>query len=213
MSDKHHRLSGLYAITGHSQLDSASLIRQTKTALEAGLRLLQYRDKSGDNDKRLREAMALRQLCQQYGATLIINDDIELAGAVGAHGVHLGQHDATLEQARQQLGANALIGISCYDSLERAQQAQRQGADYIAFGSFYPSPTKPDAKRAHPKLLQQWRNQPLPVCAIGGITPDNAPALIDSGADMLAVISALWHSNDIAATVSAFLARISHRVA
>ncbi len=154
--------------------------------------LIQYRDKSTDDQRRRHEAGALRELCVQYGAALIINDDLDLALAVGADGVHLGRDDAEPALARQMLGVQAVIGVSCYASLERAHWAQAQGADYVAFGSFYPSPTKPQAAQATLALLHRARAElRLPLVAIGGIRPAHVPALITAGADLVAVISGL----------------------
>ena len=197
-----NRLRGLYAITGQHRGDR--LLSDVEQALRAGLRLLQYRNKSGDPDQQRTETQRLRALCDRYHATLIINDDAALAAAIGADGVHLGRNDGDIAAARRLLGPQALIGVSCYNDPQRARQAQRQGADYIAFGSFYPSPTKPDAVRAEPQLLETWRAQPTPACAIGGITLDNAPRLIQSGASMIAVISSLWRSGDIAKAAASF---------
>lgn len=162
--------------------------------------LIQYRDKSTDDRRRRNEAGALRELCAQYGAALIINDDVDLARAVGANGVHLGRDDAEPVQARRMLGEQAIIGVSCYASLERAWWAQAQGADYVAFGSFHPSPTKPQAARATLTLLQQARaGLRLPLVAIGGILPAHVPALIAAGADLVAVISGLQQGDAEAA--------------
>ncbi len=173
------------------------LFKQVESALDAGLRILQYRNKSTDANLLLAQAKTLRELCHQYGAQLIINDNIELAKTIRADGVHLGRDDAGIALARQQLGEQAIVGVSCYNSLPLALDAQRQGASYIAFGSFFASPTKPEAAPATPDLLENWRKQPTSACAIGGITIDNAGKLIHHGANMLAVISDLWRSENI----------------
>lgn len=162
------------------------------------MRILQYRNKTGTAKTRLKQARTLLNLCHQYDALLIINDDIELAKTTRADGVHLGRNDASIQLAREQLGQQAIIGVSCYDSLQLALDAQNQGASYVAFGSFYLSPTKPEAIPAAIELLQNWQQQPTPACAIGGITTKNAATLIQHGADMLAVISGLWRNEDIA---------------
>ena len=202
MSDS--RLSGLYAITDRALMQDA-LLRQAEQALLGGAQLIQYRDKTVNSDRRHQEATALRQLCQHHQALFIINDDIELALAVDADGVHIGQKDTTLALARQQLGNEKIIGISCNNRFELAQQAQAGGADYIAFGRFYPSATKPDAPQAAISLLQQARQQlAVPVVAIGGITLENAPSLLEAGADMLAVIQGLFNQPDIQHTAAAF---------
>ena len=198
-------LHGLYAITDSSLDDDNTLGDAVEQALRGGARLLQYRDKSDDCGKRLRQANLLKTLCAQHDALLIINDDVELAKQSRADGVHLGQDDASLEQARAVLGKRSIVGISCYNRLALARQAQQQGADYVAFGAFYPSPTKPDAAVATLDLLQQARAElTVPACAIGGITVDNAPALVKAGADMLAVISGVFRQPDIKRAASQF---------
>ncbi len=187
---------GLYAITDGPRADLLGAVRQ---ALEGGARLLQYRDKTADAPRRLDEAHALRALCRTHGAALIVNDDVALAAAVGADGVHLGREDGELAAARATLGERAIIGVSCYNSLERARALAGAGADYLAFGAFFPSPTKPHAPRATPELLRQAAALGRPLVAIGGITPDNAPSLVAAGADYLAVISALFRADDVRA--------------
>jgi thiamine-phosphate pyrophosphorylase len=184
---------GLYAITDGPRADLLDVVSQ---ALAGGARWLQYRDKSTDTARRYAEATALRQLCRYHGASLIINDDVALALAVGADGVHLGGNDDDPAAARHALGERAIIGVSCYDSLQRAQAAARVGANYVAFGAFFPSPTKPFAPRATIDLLRQSAALGLPRVAIGGITPDNGASLVDAGADYLAVISAVFGATD-----------------
>lgn len=198
-------LHGLYAITDSSLDDDNTLREAVEQALQGGARLLQYRDKSDDHGKRRRQASLLKTLCAQYDALLIINDDVDLAKQCRADGVHLGRDDASVAQARAVLGDGGIIGVSCYNQLALARRAQQQGADYVAFGAFYPSPTKPDAAVATLDLLQQARAElAVPVCAIGGITVDNAPALVEAGADMLAVISGVFRQPDIAHAASQF---------
>ena len=194
-----HRLKGLYGVTDSQlQPDDRILMGTVEHALMGGMKVLQYRDKSLDEAKRLRQAGALKVLCHQYQALLIINDDIELALAVEADGVHLGQQDDSLAKARKRLGSYAIIGISCEGSLEQAKAAVEQGADYIAFGRFFPSRTKPDAKPADITILPEAKAMfDLPVVAIGGITVDNAPDIIKAGADMVAVIHNLFSAQDI----------------
>jgi thiamine-phosphate pyrophosphorylase len=185
---------GLYAITDGSRPDLLEVVTQ---ALAGGARLLQYRDKSDDSMRRYGEAAALRQLCDAYNVPLIINDDIALAQAVAADGVHLGREDADLAAARTVLGPDAIIGVSCYDSLPEAKKAATAGASYVAFGAFFPSPTKPLAPRASIELLRQSAALDVPRVAIGGITPDNAGSLVEAGADYLAVISAVFGAADV----------------
>ncbi len=191
-------LHGLYAITDSHLTPDSTLLEQVEAALKGGARVVQYRDKSTDQRKRLRQAKTLVALCQQYGRPLLINDDPQLALACGADGVHLGQSDAGLTEARILLGQQAIIGITCHDSIELAQQAQQQGADYVAFGAFFASASKPDVSPAPLSLLQQARGRlRLPLVAIGGISVDNAPQLISQGADMVAVIQDLFAASDI----------------
>ncbi|MFG0672290.1 thiamine phosphate synthase [Pseudomonas sp. xss_1] len=184
-------LRGLYAITD-SQLLAGRFLSHVEAALEGGVCLLQYRDKSDDAARRLREAQALQQLCERYGTQLIINDDAELARHLGV-GVHLGQTDGPLTPARALLGSAAIIGSTCHASLDLAAQAAREGASYVAFGRFFTSSTKPGAPAADIRLLAQARAQVnLPIAAIGGVTLDNAAALVHHGADLLAVIHGLF---------------------
>ncbi|HKR75232.1 MAG TPA: thiamine phosphate synthase [Rhodanobacter sp.] len=199
----HSRLAGrgLYAITDGPRANLPDVVTQ---ALIGGARVLQYRDKTADTARRHAEALALRQLCNAHAVPLIINDDVALAVAVDAAGVHLGRDDDDVAAARAVLGAGAIIGVSCYDSLARARAAAAAGADYIAFGAFFPSPTKPDAVRASPELLRQSAALGLPRVAIGGITPDNAPSLVEAGADLLAVISAVFGATDVHAAAQRF---------
>ncbi len=199
------RLRGLYAITPNQLGTGIDLSAAVALALRGGAQLIQYRDKSTDLRRRLEQAAALRTLCRAAGVPLIINDDIELARLVGADGVHLGRDDADPAAARARLGPQALIGVSCYAAYARAEAARRAGADYVAFGSFFPSPTKPLAVRAGTELLRLARRElGLPVVAIGGITSENGRALVNAGADMLAVISAVFDRPDIAAAARAF---------
>ncbi|MBV4505438.1 thiamine phosphate synthase [Pseudomonas sp. BW13M1] len=184
-------LRGLYAITD-SQLLAGRFLSHVEAALEGGVCLLQYRDKSDDAGRRLREAEALAKLCERYGTQLIINDDAELAARLGV-GVHLGQTDGPLTPARALLGRQAIIGSTCHASLDLAQQAASEGASYVAFGRFFNSVTKPGAPAASVELLEQARAQvKLPIAVIGGITLDNAAPLVAHGADLLAVIHGLF---------------------
>lgn len=191
-------LRGLYAITDSQLLAGGRLLPYVEAALAGGARLLQYRDKSEDAGRRLREAEALRELCLRHGAQLIINDDLELATKLGV-GVHLGQEDGSLAAARALLGRAPIVGATCHASLALAEQARQEGASYIAFGRFFNSQTKPGAPAASPELLEQARTQfRLPIVAIGGVTLDNAPQLIASGASMVAVIHALFAADSAA---------------
>jgi len=188
-------MRGLYAITPDIA-DTELLVRKVEEALKAGVAMLQYRNKIISKDKRLLQAKELAPLARGYGVPLIVNDDVEIALAVGANGAHLGKEDGDVSGARVKL-AGKILGASCYDDLEKARTAVRAGADYVAFGSVFPSPTKPGAVRAPLSLFQSPLG--VPLCAIGGITLENAPALIAAGASLLAVITDLFDAPDIAA--------------
>ena len=191
-------LRGLYAITDSQLLGGGRLLAHVEAALKGGARLLQYRDKSSDEARRLREAEALRELCMRHGAQLIINDDAELAARLGV-GLHLGQEDGSLSAARALLGRKALIGATCHASLELAERAAAEGASYVAFGRFFDSNTKPGAPTASVDLLTEARRRiGLPIVAIGGVTVTNAPDLIARGADMVAVVHALFGTPEAA---------------
>ena len=193
-------MRGLYAITPDTA-DTEELLRKVEPALKAGVAMLQYRNKVISKDKRLLQAKALAPLARGYGVPFIVNDDVEIALAVGANGAHLGKDDGNLAAARGQL-AGRILGISCYNDPEKARAAVGAGADYVAFGSVFPSPTKPDAVRAPLSLFQHKLG--IPLCAIGGITLENAPTLIAAGASLLAVITDLFDAPDIAARAAAY---------
>lgn len=202
------RLRGLYAVTDRELARDRPLPAMVRDALAGGARLVQYRDKTTDHERRLAEARSLVALCRAAGALLIVNDDVELAVACNADGVHVGRDDAAVAAARERLGTDRLIGVSCYDRYDLAVAAQKAGADYVAFGSLFPSGTKPGAVRADASLLERARRElDLPVVAIGGITPENGGALVRAGADMLAVITAVFGAADVR-TAAAALARL-----
>lgn len=193
-------LRGLYAVADTSYLDDTHLFGAVEQAIAGGTRVIQYRDKRNDATARLHQTNGLSRLCRDHGVIFLVNDDVALAKESGADGVHLGRDDMSLEEARTQLSAESIIGVSCYNELERAAMAQKQGANYVAFGSFFPSRTKPQAVRASLELLREARRQlKTPLVAIGGITPENGAALIDAGADMLAVIEGVFGQPDIRA--------------
>lgn len=190
---------GVYAITPETA-DTGRLLAQVEAALAGGVAAVQYRDKSGDIARRHEQASELAALCRRFNVPLIVNDDLRLADLADADGVHLGRDDGSLREARIILGKSKFIGASCYQSLDLARAAQAAGADYVAFGSFFASPTKPAAGRADAALLHAATQAlAIPIVAIGGITPTNAPALLDAGADSLAVLSALFDAPDIRA--------------
>lgn len=193
------KLRGLYALTPELA-DRELLLRRAALALEGGIALLQYRNK-GHPD--VHEARALAAMCRARDVPFIVNDDIDIALASGADGVHLGRDDADLNTARSRMQGK-LVGVSCYDSLEAARSAVAAGADYVAFGSVFASPTKPSAVRAPRTLFGEAKSLGVPLVAIGGITLENAPQLIEAGADCLAVISDLFDAPDIAARARAY---------
>jgi thiamine-phosphate pyrophosphorylase len=182
-------MRGLYAITP-ARIDLDAVRR----ALDGGIALLQYRAKPPGPQ----EASRVVALAKEYGVPVIINDDAALALSSGAAGVHLGRDDGDLTSARAKLNGKVL-GASCYNSLEAAATAVRAGADYVAFGSVFSSPTKPAAVRAPLSLFGDARRLGVPLCAIGGITLENAPQLVAAGADLLAVITDLFDAPDITA--------------
>jgi thiamine-phosphate pyrophosphorylase len=192
-------LRGLYAITSEANCaDTATLLAAAEGALAGGARLLQYRDKWNSADQRAQNAHVLLGLCHEHGALFIVNDDVELALNCGADGVHVGNTDTSLASAREKLGAQAVIGVSCAGSIERALAAQAGGASYVAFGRFFDSRTKPNAPGSEPNLLNAAKPQlRIPVCAIGGVTPHNAGDLIARGADMVAAVDGIFGASNI----------------
>lgn len=195
---------GLYVITAQRYPDTSGLVREVRQALEGGAAMVQFRDKSGNDDWRRATAVELKAACDEFDAPFIVNDDARLARTAGASGVHLGKGDAPTGEVRALLGRGALIGVSCYDSLDRAKAAAASGADYLAFGSVFPSATKPDAVRCPLAVLTKARSLGLPVVAIGGITPDNGRAVIEAGAHGLAVISAVFDAPDVRLAAESF---------
>ncbi|MEW6168942.1 MAG: thiamine phosphate synthase, partial [Pseudomonadota bacterium] len=196
------------ALVGHE----ARLLGAAAEAIRGGAVLLQYRDKWNPPSTRLRQASRLAALCREHGVPLIINDDPALAASAGAHGVHLGAGDAGIAPARARLGAAALIGASCGNSLARAQAAVAAGADYVAFGRFFASRTKPQAPPAEIETLRAARAAlGVPICAIGGITPDNADTLIDAGADLVAAIDGVFGAADVEGAARAYAHAFSRR--
>jgi thiamine-phosphate pyrophosphorylase len=186
-------LRGLYAITP----EESALVDKVRAALDGGIALLQYRRKRRD----LQEAREIAALAGRYGVPLIVNDDVELALELGAQGVHLGRDDGDLGVARRRLPGR-ILGASCYNDAELARRAIGAGADYVAFGSVFASPTKPAAVRAPLALFATALE--VPLCAIGGITVHNAPQVLEAGADLLAVVSDLFDAPDIAARAAQY---------
>ncbi|MCU1090965.1 thiamine phosphate synthase [Stenotrophomonas maltophilia] len=197
---------GVYLITP-DEPDTARLLARTAPLLAAGATWLQYRNKTASDALRLEQATALQALCAEHGVPLIVNDDPVLARAVGAAGVHLGGTDGDIASARALLGADAIIGASCYDQLANAEAAAAAGASYVAFGAFFPTTTKITTSRAHIDLLRQSGALGVPRVAIGGLTPDNVGPLIEAGADLVAVVSGIYAAADPVATQRAYLAQ------
>ena len=197
-------VSGLYAVTPELA-DSAALLGKVDAALRGGARVIQYRNKSSEELLRRSQAVGIAYLCRIWNALFIVNDSVDLAREIDADGVHLGKEDGDIMAARAMLGPGKLIGVSCYNEIGRARAAVSQGADYVAFGSFFSSATKPEALRAGLELLQDAASEiALPVVAIGGITVDNAAGAIAAGADAVAVIRSLFDANDVEAQARRF---------
>ena len=198
------KLAGLYAITP-DEPNTAILVGKVGQALRGGASVVQYRNKTAGPELRLEQGRALAAICREAGAAFIVNDDLALALALDADGVHLGGDDGDLAEARQRLGQRKLLGASCYNRIELAEAAARAGVDYLAFGSVFSSGTKPGAVRASLAIFAEARRRfPLPLVAIGGITLENAPQVFAAGADAVAVISAVFDAGDIAASAAGF---------
>ena len=192
-----NKLHGLYVITD-PLLCSDKLVEKVEQAILGGAQIIQYRNKLADAQTQYTEAAALQSLCQQHQRTFLINDNVSLALQVNADGVHLGQTDGDITAARKNLGEDKIIGVTCHSDIHAAKMAQQQSANYVAFGRFYPSKTKPTAPPAKIEVLQQAQQQlEIPVVAIGGISVENASNLINAGADMLAVIHAVFAQENI----------------
>ena len=191
------RIEGLYAITS-DVADTTDLVMMTQQVLAGGARLVQYRNKTANATLRLKQAHALVNLCRKFNVPLIVNDHLDLAVEVGAEGVHVGQRDASVTEARRRLGPGKIVGVSCYNRLESAIEAERQGADYVAFGAFFVSATKPGAVTASIGLLSLAKQKlHVPLVAIGGITPHHASELIRQGTDAVAASNALFSARNI----------------
>lgn len=183
---------GIYAITNSANLSDERLLRITESILSAGVKLLQYRNKDTDRKRVVNLGKEIMHLCNRFEVPLFVNDDPELAIEINAAGVHLGKEDADITEAHTSF-PELLIGVSCYNNMERAIIAEEQGADYVAFGSFFRSATKPDAMIADIDILKKTKTKiNIPIVAIGGITPENGQNLLAAGADFLAVISGIY---------------------
>jgi len=198
-------IKGLYAITP-DMTDLNTLIQKTQSAIEGGAFMVQYRSKIQDRAVKMQQCAAILRLCREYDVPCIVNDDVEMCRVLKADGVHLGENDDNIAEVRRILGEDAIIGSSCYDQLDRAKQAQKEGASYVAFGAVFPTPTKPNAPRATLELLREAKSEiEIPIVAIGGITVNNAHDVIEAGADAIAVITSLYESNSIKETAETFL--------
>lgn len=209
-------IRGLYAIADAAVIPPDRLVDAVARAIAGGARVVQYRFKAGDppatSDARAALAAALAGACRRHGVVYLVNDDVELARSADADGVHIGRDDSPIDRVRGRLGPGRLIGVSCYNELERALAAQAAGADYVAFGSFFPSVTKPHAVRADLELLRRARAcLRVPVVAIGGITPDNGARLVAAGADALAVITGVFAQPDVEAAARRYAQLFEHR--
>lgn len=196
------RPRGLYLITPDDN-DTARLLSRVEAVLPHAI-WLQYRNKRAGAALRAEQGAALLELARAHGVRLLVNDDMALAARIGADGVHLGEDDGDLAHARALLGPDALVGASCYDDIARAQRAVEAGADHVAFGAFYPSATKPGARRANADLLARAAALGVPRVAIGGITPDNTGPLLDAGADLVAVVGGVFDAPDPVAAARAY---------
>jgi thiamine-phosphate pyrophosphorylase len=194
---------GLYAVT-QDDLLLPRLSAMVNAALKGGVKFVQYRNKIAPSPLRRSQAAELLRICRAADAKLIVNDDLALALEIGADGVHLGRDDGDLAAARAALGPDKILGVSCYNEISRAEAAAAAGADYIAFGAVFASPTRPDAAHAPLSLLTEAKRLGLPIAAIGGITLDNAETVINAGADMLAVITNLFDTMDVTTRAAAY---------
>jgi thiamine-phosphate pyrophosphorylase len=193
-------IKGLYAITP-DMADSNSLLLKTQLAIEGGAFMVQYRSKIQDRDVKIQQCAAILRLCREYKIPCIVNDDVDMCRVFEADGVHLGKKDDNIAEVRSILGEDAIIGSSCYDQLNRAKLAQKEGASYVAFGAMFETSTKPNAPRATLELLREAKSQiQIPIVAIGGITMNNAHDVIETGIDAIAVINSLYESNSIKET-------------
>lgn len=203
-------LQGLYAITDEVLTPKSSILQQVEEALDAGAKVIQLRDKSSSDAELENTAKALQQLCSKKGATFFINDRVQLARNIGADGVHVGFSDQTVRETRKEVGRQMLIGVSCYGDLERAKQAVEDGADYVAFGAFYPSKTKPKADVVSKEVISEAKKQlDVPVCVIGGIHRDNIAEITAYQPDMYALVSDIFGSGDIKTAVTELVNKVS----
>lgn len=198
-----HKIQGLYAVTPDIN-DTELLCQMVTAALQGGADVVQYRNKLADKHLQFLQASALLSICQQNDTPFIVNDDVLLAKTINADGVHLGADDGEIATARSILGVDKIIGASCYNQILLAENAVAQGATYVAFGACFTSGTKPNAPPASLSLFKEAKKLNLPMVAIGGITLQNAHLLKDAGATTIAVVNALFASENIAQTAAQF---------
>jgi len=205
-------IKGLYAITPDSA-DLNTLIQKTKSAIEGGAFMVQYRSKIQDRDVKMQQCAAILRLCREHNVPCIVNDDVEMCRTLKADGVHLGEEDDNIAEVRHILGDDAIIGSSCYDQLDRAKSAQKEGASYVAFGAMFPTSTKPNAPRATLALLKEAKREiQIPIVAIGGITVNNAHDVIKTGIDAIAVINSLYEAKSIKETAETFVKMFHQKI-
>jgi len=205
-------IKGLYAITPDSA-DLNTLIQKTKSAIEGGAFMVQYRSKIQDRDVKMQQCAAILRLCREHNVPCIVNDDVEMCRTLKADGVHLGEEDDNIAEVRHILGEDAIIGSSCYDQLDRAKSAQKEGASYVAFGAMFPTSTKPNAPRASLALLKEAKREiQIPIVAIGGITVNNAHDVIKTGIDAIAVITSLYEAKSIKETAETFVKMFHQKI-
>lgn len=191
-------LNMLYVLTDDVLIPPQLFYDHVEQTLMGGAEMIQFRTKSGSFENQVQRGLKLHALCRAYGVPMIVNDSVLLAAAIHAEGVHLGRDDGSIADARNMLGKKAQIGISCYSDLERANNAETEGADYVAFGSCFLSNTKPEAPLVSLEIIRAaTESLGIPVCCIGGIDASNVGALIEAGADMIAVCSAVFGGEDV----------------
>ena len=202
-------LKGLYVLTDATLTPTETILEQIERVLKSGVRVIQYRDKYASDEEAEKQCIRLQALCDYYEAVFIIDDRLEIAHRIHADGLHVGEDDVSYEEARALLGDDKIIGVSCYGDIERAKKYAHLGADYVAFGSFFPSPTKPHAKIVEPELLKTAKAQlSVPICAIGGITQETIALLSYYDIAMYSLISAVYKDDAIEENLEKLQAKI-----
>jgi thiamine-phosphate pyrophosphorylase len=192
------KLRGLYAITNENFSEKKKWLSDIENAIHGGVKIIQYRSKTNDEEFEIQRAVPLKRLCEKHNCTLIINDNALLAKKINADGLHIGKNDISIKEAKKILGENSIIGVSCYNDIGRARSAEKNYASYVAFGSFFQSMTKPAAASADIKILKRAKSElSIPICAIGGINRENAKDVINTGVDMIALMSGIFLVSDI----------------